>query len=152
MFKTKHLHVDSARSWFSAPWYGPKARLHVRCAHDTVNPQLQVERAAENDRLREGVDVARGTITSEASAEMRRIDRRLYPRLVIEGWENVLGADDKPVEYSREAAMSLLTEEHMPDWIFDQLRLFVIRPQNFVGMVEASPERVKAVVGNSSGG
>lgn len=151
MFKSKHLHVDHARATFPLPWYGPKARLHVRCAHDTVNPQLQVERTTARDRALEGVDTVRGTVSPDAASELRRIDRSLYAKHVIDGWDGVLGADDREVEYSREAAAILLSEEHMPDWIFDQLRLFAMRPANFIAVVDPSPAQMKAVVGNSSG-
>lgn len=150
MFKTKHLHVDHARAWFPAPWYGPNAKIRVKCAHDTVNPQLQIARTFEHEKLKDGVDVVRGTVSPEASAGIRDVDRKLYPIHVIDGWSGVLGTDGSEVPHSREAAISLLTEEHMPSWIFDELRLFCMRPRNFVHESAPSPAVMESVAGKSS--
>lgn len=74
--------------------------------------------------------VQAGAVTESAIAENRKQDVALYAAHVVIGWENVVGADGSPVSFSKEACADLLGA--LPNWLFDDLRMFCGRPVNFL--------------------
>jgi hypothetical protein len=62
--------------------------------------------------------------------DTRNDDKVLYPRHVIKGWENITDNDGKKVPFSVEEVTEFL--KVLPDWIFDEVRVFCVQPENFV--------------------
>ena len=64
---------------------------------------------------------------------IRDLDRKYYPKYIITGWRNVYANDGEhagdEVPFSEAACASLL--EKVPDWIFDELRIFCCDPGMF---------------------
>lgn len=91
--------------------------------------------------------VARGArIDPEQVARFRRESRQLYPIHVVRGWDHVFSAKGEPVPFSAEACASFLRA--LPDWLFDQLRVFCESPINFTAAGHASPLDGAAIAKN----
>ena len=71
-----------------------------------------------------------GGINSAVIKENREEDRRLYPLHIVKGWEDVKDTKEKVVSFTTDNAKSFL--EALPDWIFDEVRMFAGNPNNFV--------------------
>lgn len=67
--------------------------------------------------------------------ETRNQDRHLYAEEVVTGWRNVIDMEGNPVEFSQENVLEFL--QALPDWLFDDVRLFAANPENFT---EVSPD------------
>ena len=58
-------------------------------------------------------------------------DREVYPGSVVVGWKKIWNkAADKEAEYSLELCKQFMLQ--IPNYMFDELRLFCIAPENFV--------------------
>ena len=57
-------------------------------------------------------------------------DRALYAKHIIKGWSGLFDSQGEEVLFSEEEVISLL--EHLPDWIFDEIRAFASNVQNFI--------------------
>ena len=62
--------------------------------------------------------------------DIRNDDKVLYPRHIIKDWDNVTDNDGNEVPFSVEEAEEFL--QALPDWIFDEIRVFCVQPQNFL--------------------
>ncbi len=62
--------------------------------------------------------------------ENRDQDRVLFSKYIIKGWKKVVDSDGEEVEFSEENCFDYL--QHLPDWIFDQVRNFAATPDNFI--------------------
>lgn len=69
------------------------------------------------------VDMARVNLTRDE-------DRELFANFCAVKWEDVDGSDGKASKFSKENCHKFL--KAVPDWAFDQLRAWIITPQNFV--------------------
>jgi hypothetical protein len=72
----------------------------------------------------------KGVIDDTMLKQNRDEDRKLFPRHVIVGWENVMDSSGKEVPFSIENCTEFL--EKLPDWLFDKLRDFAASNENFV--------------------
>lgn len=75
-------------------------------------------------------NLARSGLTPEMIKDVRNSDRKLFPKHVIVGWENVLDTAGNEVPFSAEAASELC--QALPDWVFDLVIEFAKDISNFV--------------------
>jgi hypothetical protein len=118
------------------------ARYTLRQVHIRRNPEpvvLVVKPATEaNERYQNAVLKAPKAATS---AEFMKQSASLFAKHVVTGWENVLGADGKPVAYTPEGGEELLhrlIDAKRADDIVAGLFIFARTPDNFTeGVVDA---------------
>jgi hypothetical protein len=100
----------------------------------TVAPATEANKGYFNALLkragRSARQVAAGKINAALISENRDEDRMLYPAHVVLGWEDVYDAEGNPVPFTKEDCADFLRA--LPDWIFDDLRNFCGKPDNFV--------------------
>lgn len=91
--------------------------------------------AANGDRIRAKVKKERGVVQLNADTldEVRETDRALYPSHVVTGWNDVIDANGEDVEFSAEACSDFLNA--LPDWVFDDLRVYCENTANFTDVV-----------------
>lgn len=93
-----------------------------------------------------GRAIQAGNMTPGIIAENREEDRELYPSHIVAGWEGVVDSGNKPVKFSEAACRSFL--KALPDWLFDNIRMYAATPSNFVN--DEEPIDVEEVAKNSS--
>ena len=71
-----------------------------------------------------------GSLTPEMLEEDREDDRKLYPRHVVKGWRNVTDAKGKDVSFTSDNVLAFLRA--LPNWVFDDVRMFAGNPSNFL--------------------
>ncbi len=86
-----------------------------------------------------------GVVSASMLDENRDEDRELFPLHVAKGWRDVVDAKAKPVEFSADECEQFLGA--LPDWLFDEMRLFAGNPSNFADMID-----VQVASKNSPGG
>ena len=79
------------------------------------------------------------TITVSVTKENRDDDRRLYAEHVVKGWESISDSQGNQVPFDKEACLEFLTA--LPDYIFDDVRVFATNPRNFTEEM-VDPEEV----------
>lgn len=152
MFDFSHLDPAARTAKFPMPWLGADAHLELACANDSANPSLAMATSELLDR-RDGdvLDALTGKNRLMSADELRDASRRLYPEHVVRGWRGVCDTSGKPVEFTVDACRELFAK--LPAWILDRIRLFALRPENFVGMGRGmTPSQVDRLAGNSSAG
>lgn len=82
--------------------------------------------------------------TAELTKANRDDDRRLYAEFVVKGWERVRDDQHQLVDFTLENVQAFL--EALPDYIFDDVRVFATAPRNFIDDLVSNPEEV---AGNS---
>ena len=85
-------------------------------------------------------------ITREMLKENRQHDRALYGKFVISGWEGIVDDTNTEVDFSPDVCKQWLAK--LPDWIFDDLRLWAVNPANFVADDEPAEHEVTETAGN----
>ena len=78
--------------------------------------------------------VRAGKLTAAMLEENREEDKDLYPRFVIRGWTDVLDGDGKALKYSNSDCADFI--DALPNWIFDDLRVFCGNPANFADLID----------------
>lgn len=108
--------------------------LIVRIASETNKPYFK---AALADQLARSRSTSRRNATQVANAVAaeREMDRKLYPKHVVVGWEGVTDASGAVVPFNEENCTGFLAA--LPDFIIDKVRAHCIEPGNFV---DAMPE------------
>lgn len=100
----------------------------------TVAPATEANKGYFNALLKRASKSARQVAAGKVSAalieENREEDRVLYPMHIVKGWENVFDSTGAEVAFSKEACAEFL--EALPNWLFDDLRNFCGKPDNFV--------------------
>ena len=71
-----------------------------------------------------------GGVNPAVVKENREEDKGLYPLHVVKGWESVNDTKGKAVPFTTDNVKAFL--EALPDWIFDEVRVFAGNPNNFV--------------------
>lgn len=105
---------------------------------DGRNPVLYVRPATKDNKgyfnalLKAAAsDAKKARSNEDAVSDARVEDRALYPEHVITGWDNVVDASTgEAVPYSPEEGAAFL--QAIPDWLFDELRIFTGNVRNFV--------------------
>lgn len=82
--------------------------------------------------------VSAGKINAGMIGENRDEERELFPAYVVRGWKDMLDADGSEVEFTRENCTDFI--KALPDWLFDDLRTFCGKPENFVDSVNVEVE------------
>lgn len=100
-------------------------------------PATQANKSYFNALLRKTREKSRALQTKDIDAKVldanREEDRELYAAHVVKGWEGVTDSAGKLVEFDKDSCLGFL--EALPDWIFDNLRNFASKPQNFTEKV-----------------
>jgi hypothetical protein len=100
----------------------------------TVAPATEANKGYFNALLKRASksarQVAAGKVSAVLIAENRDEDRALYPSYIVKNWSNVFDSSGDEVPFSKEACEEFL--EALPDWLFDDLRNFCGKPDNFV--------------------
>lgn len=81
-----------------------------------------------------------GAITMAFIDESREEDIQTYAEHIIKGWEDMIGADGKPIKFSVDECKEFL--EAIDTWIFDGIRAFCVDPKNFAGDLDINIEDV----------
>lgn len=112
---------------------------------DGTNPVLIVAPATNENKaffaaqleLTAG-SVARGArIDPESVSRFRKEMRALYPLHIVVGWENLQARGGTAVPFSVETCIKFISS--LPDWVFDQLRVFCEAPIHFTPSHVAGP-------------
>lgn len=129
---------------------------YVRADGTTVQSKLVLAHAGDsNKRWQNAVNahnaktgLARKALSNsgEANALGMARDLDLYPKFIIQGWEDVVDDDGVPVAFSEENAREFL--QALPQWIFDSIRLFAVQASNFVDATLPTLQEAKAAAGN----
>lgn len=108
--------------------------LKVRPATEANKPYFNavLRRSSRTQRALTARNMNAGTVAAN-----RREDRELYAAHIVCGWSRIVDSEGKDVPYTKEAARDFLAA--LPDWIFDDLRVFCGNPSNFLedGVAEA---------------
>lgn len=83
----------------------------------------------------------------EATVLANTRDRDLYPKLIIQGWDDVPDDDGNLVPFSVENAAEYVAA--LPQWIFDEVRMFAVQAANFVPTMDMpSAQEARDAAGN----
>ena len=102
----------------------------------TINvlPATEANKSYHNALLRKNAKNARrlraGKLTPQMLSETRNDDRELYARYVAKSWTGILHSDGTEATFT--AAECLAFFEALPNWVFDDLRMFCADPVNFL--------------------
>ena len=148
-FNFDHLEIDKATAEFELPWLpGTKDGSPVLIVRPATEANTQFNAAMlkrSGNRIRAanaGVD-----FNPEEAKEDRKDDRRLYPRYVIVGWRNLVSKDGKLVPFNLDNSIQLVAK--LPNWIFDKIRIFCMRPERFVRTLDELEPNAASLAGNS---
>lgn len=88
-----------------------------------------------NDNLRNAAAKGGGrrrnkALTEGAVKKARDEDRVAISKHCAKSWENVVDAKGVPVEFSQEEVLGFL--KAIPDWMFDDLRVWLTDPTNWI--------------------
>lgn len=149
----KKLEVTSERT----AWY----ELFQIEGTDEGPPRLLVAPATEANkpyynallrRQQRNATVTRlGRVTAAVLEANRDDDRELFALHVVRNWERVTEdpapgeTEPKPVPFSVENCREFLRA--LPNWLFDDLRMFAMNPLHFPGVVD--PAGTEEMAGNS---
>lgn len=74
-----------------------------------------------------------GSINAKMAQERRDQDKELYSKFIIAGWGNLPDSDGNDVLFNKANCREFL--DQLPDWIFDDVRSYATKPENFVADV-----------------
>lgn len=116
----------------------------------TVRPTTQSNERYFNAVLKDATKQAKKTagsgVNAAALSESRDRDRNLFARFVVTEWENVLDGAGNPVPFSPDACEKFLAA--LPDWKFDDIRVFCGRSQNFLNAAVINVGEEEETAGN----
>ena len=136
-FDFVYLNIDDATAELELQWLRGGPTLVVRPAGES-NPAWQAGMLRLSGNRQRNV-LSSGKVTKEDADRDRDDDRRLYPKTVIVGWRGVMSrATGKEVKFSVEACERFLKQ--LPDWVFNKIRIFCMRPENFISAEELEPD------------
>ena len=99
-----------------------------------MKPATEANKPYFNDKLRNSRRTARqvrtGALDNSSLSRDRNKDRDLFPKHVIVGWKNVVDFEGKKVEFNETNCKDFI--DSLPDWIFDEIRIFAMDPQEFI--------------------
>jgi len=141
-FNFDHLQIEGKTARFDMPMVCPGAYLDVLTAAEANAAYHEASAALSGARVR---NIATGQAQADRrNADLdRNEDRELYPLHVVVGWGGIKHTDGAPVPWSVAECAKFIAA--LPDWIFDRLRLFAMRPERFV----TTPPPAEELAGNS---
>lgn len=95
-----------------------------------------------------GRTIRSGVISAGVIEENREEDRDLFPKFVVDGWEDMVDATGKEAKCDKETAKQFL--DALPDWLFDEVRNFASNTANYADIVDLTV-KAKNSQGGSSG-
>jgi hypothetical protein len=119
--------------------------LIVRPANEANRPYQSGLLALAGRRQRFAETAASGALSPEAARQDRDDDRKLYPGTVVVNWGGIVNTKGEAVPPTLDGIAAFLVA--LPNWIFDKLRVFCLRPENFVRPEELPPNA--AVLGKN---
>jgi len=128
-FNFDHLQIEGKTARFDMPMVSPGAYLEVLTAAEANAAYHEASVALSGSRVR---NVATGQAQADRrNADLdRNEDRELYPLHVVVGWGGIEDTGGNPVPWSTAECAKFLAA--LPDWVFDRLRIFAMRPERFV--------------------
>lgn len=116
-----------------------------------LQPGTEVNKPYHNALLKRNAKLAQrfraGTkVTREMLKDNREHDKVLYAKHVISGWDGITNDEGEEVPFTPEACRQFLAM--LPDWIFDEIRVFATNPANFVKEDEPTEAEVEDISGN----
>lgn len=131
-FDFSTLEIEGKTAKFDLPWFvwfDDGAHLVVRPANES-NPGYNEAMLSLSGNRQRAV-VASGKLTNLDAKRDREDDRVLYPKHILVGWSGVrYKGEAADIPFSMEAAVEFIGK--LPEWVFDKLRVFCIRPENFI--------------------
>ncbi len=125
------LDISDKTHWVEFPEIHPDARVQILAAGES-NPGYFS--AALRKYGQQKAKVKSRQLNAADFNEAREGERDLFGRFVVIGWEAMPAKEGGLVPFNRENAMDLC--EHLPDWLFDRLRLRANDPSNFLDLGE----------------
>jgi len=97
----------------------------------TLAPATDANKAYLNAVLKRSKMLSRGkvnNVTADMIIENRNNDKKLYAEHIIKEW-NVVDVNGAEVEFNKENVSAFL--DALPNYIFDEIRIFAANPVNF---------------------
>lgn len=104
-----------------------KPKLILAIAGEKNKPYLNASLKAFGSQLNSR---RRTRMDADTMSDTREADRALYAQYVIKGWEGITDTKGEEVPFNKENCLEFL--EILPDYIFDDIRVFAGDPTNFV--------------------
>jgi hypothetical protein len=138
MSKFSHLKALKVDGQKTVRFPLPEISVNGKSPTLLVAPATEANKEFFNAVLKRAADATRkvkgAAITADHITTTRDVERKEYAKYVIKGWEDMIGADGAPVEFSEEECLDFL--EAIDGWVFDLIRVFCLDPSNFVGSVK----------------
>ena len=147
----KKREIADKTAWLDMPNIVTGARLELRPA--TMANNSYYNAALKLATKRTAGKVPKKVEQKEEINQGRLDDRALFAGTVLVGWEGVVDDQGQPVPFSKEVAQDLI--DALPDWMFDQIRMFAMDPGQFVEEGDPIPptdEEIQEKAGNSESG
>lgn len=141
-FDFSRLRIDQATARFDLPQVAPGAFLVVRPANE-ANRHYQSAALARSSK-RQRLKVLSTDTSLEDSQLDRNDDRVTYPQHIVVGWGGIKNRRGEAVPFTPENVAAFLAA--LPNWVFDKVRLFCLRPENF--LLDETPGDAETVAGN----
>ena len=109
----------------------------------TVKPATDLNSQLTSALLKKQKTSRKRKIDVRLLEESRQEDRELYSKYVIVDWKNVIKIDGKEAPFTQQNCLKFL--EAISDWIFDELRAFCGKGENFGNNIIDTEE----IAGNS---
>lgn len=146
-FDFDHLQIENQTAKFEMPMVAPEAFLVVRPA-TPENKQFNAASLRMSGKRQRQI-VQKGSLSSADADADRREDRILYPKYIVVGWGGIEDKSGNPVKFTFENCKAFIAK--LPTWIFDQCRVFCMRPERFLSdddLQEQEEPNPVAVAGN----
>lgn len=137
----KKYDPEGQKAWFTLPIDGdPRLELKHAGQANRNYTNAVVKANAKSGAMR------RGRVDANLLAENLQLDRDLFPKYVITGWDGIQDGDGELVPYTQQACADLLNA--LPDWIVQELSGFAARASNFIPDDMPTDDEVDDQAGN----
>lgn len=99
-----------------------------------VSPATDANKPYFNSLLKKSAKAKRGALKASTVTDNRNQDKALYAEYIIKGWEGLLDAEGVEAPFTVESAKSFL--QSLPNWLFDDMRIFCSDPSNFAEQLD----------------
>ncbi len=128
-FDFSNLDISKATARFDMPWVSPGAFVIVKPA-TSENTKYNVASLRMGGKRQRQI-VATGSLSNAEAEEDRNEDRVLYPKYVAVGWGGVCKkGTDVQVPFTLPNSRAFFAK--LPNWIFDRMRIFCMKPEQFL--------------------
>lgn len=135
-FDFGRLEISNATAVFELPQVCPGAAVVVRPA--TENKQFAAGMLRLSGQRQRNIAQS-GRITVDDAKQDRLDDRKLYHKHIVVKLVGIKNKAGEVVESTQANIKAFL--DALPDWLFDKIRIFCLRPDNFVqGEDELEPD------------